>query len=91
MLILNDSGRVLAYSRLNVVDATGRELPATLEVHAHDRLTLRVDDDSATYPVRIDPTFSDADWVSLNPGLPGANGGASGHRCRWQWERLCRR
>jgi hypothetical protein len=24
--------------------------------------------------VRIDPTFSDADWVSLNPGLPGANG-----------------
>jgi hypothetical protein len=33
-----------------------------------------VDDKNAVYPVRIDPTFSDADWVSLNPGMPGANG-----------------
>ena len=25
------------------------------------------------FPVRIDPTFSDANWVSLNPGIPGTN------------------
>jgi hypothetical protein len=30
-----------------------------------------VADDSASYPVRIDPTFSDEDWVSLNPGMLG--------------------
>jgi hypothetical protein len=33
------------------------------------RLAVRVMDANATYPVRIDPTFSDANWVSLNPGL----------------------
>ncbi len=34
---------------------------------------MLVDDTEAVYPVRIDPTFSDADWVSLNPGMPGAD------------------
>ncbi len=61
-------------ARLRVVDATGKELPASLEVLAPDRLAVRVDDATATYPVRIDPTFSDADWVSLSPGFPGTNG-----------------
>jgi hypothetical protein len=32
-----------------------------------------VDDTEAVYPVRIDPTFSDANWISMG-GLPGANG-----------------
>lgn len=32
-----------------------------------------MDDAEASYPVRIDPTFSDADGVSLSPGLPGAD------------------
>src|SRR5262252_3999148 len=27
------------------------------------------------YPVRIDPTFSDANWISMSPGIPGADGG----------------
>ncbi len=72
-LTLDGSGRVLAYSRLRVEDATGRELTACLEVLSVDRLAVRVADASATYPVRIDPTFSDDDWVSLNPGMPGAN------------------
>ena len=73
-LRLDGSGRALAYSRLRVEDATGRELTARLEVLSADRLAVSVADANATYPVRIDPTFSDADWVSLNPGLPGANG-----------------
>ena len=73
-LKLDGSGRALAYSRLRVEDATGRELRARLEVLSVDRLAVTVADANATYPVRIDPTFSDADWVSLNPGMPGANG-----------------
>ncbi len=72
-LTLEGSGRVLAYSRLRVTDATGKELTARLEVLSADRLAVRVEDAAAAYPVRIDPTFSDANWVSLNPGIPGAN------------------
>ena len=72
-LRLDGSGRTLVYSRLRVEDATGRELTARLEVLAANRLAVSVADANATYPVRIDPTFSDADWVSLNSGLPGAN------------------
>lgn len=62
---LHGSGREIAYSRLHVTDATGKELPARMEVTAPDRLALIVDDTAATYPVRIDPTFSDADWFSM--------------------------
>jgi hypothetical protein len=76
-LTLDGSGRELAYSRLHVTDANGHELAATLEVLSADRLVVRVDDTTATYPVRIDPTFSDADWVSLNPSIPGSNGSVS--------------
>src|SRR2546425_5542148 len=32
LLVLNGSGRKIAYSRLRVSDATGRELPARMEV-----------------------------------------------------------
>jgi hypothetical protein len=71
-LTLEGSGRALAYSRLRAADATGQELTARLEVFSTDRLAVCVTDANASYPVRIDPTFSDADWVSLNPGLPGA-------------------
>jgi hypothetical protein len=74
-LRLEGSGRALVYSRLRVEDATGRELTARLEVLSADRLAITVADADATYPVRIDPTISDADWVSLNPGLQGANVG----------------
>jgi uncharacterized membrane protein len=68
-LTFEGSGRTLAYSRLRVEDATGRELTARLEVLSVDRLAVSVADADATYPVRIDPTFSDADWVSLGSGM----------------------
>ena len=32
-----------------------------------------VNDADAVYPVRIDPTFSDANWISMNPNFPGAS------------------
>jgi hypothetical protein len=73
-LILEGSGRALAYSRLRATDAIGQELRALLEVVSAGRLAVRVADANATYPLRIDPTFSAADWVSLNPSMLGANG-----------------
>lgn len=73
-LTLPRSRREVGYGRLHVTDATGRELVARLEVLAQDRIVVCVEDDAAVYPVRIDPTFSDADWVSMNPGILGANG-----------------
>jgi hypothetical protein len=101
-LVLDHSGRKIAYSRLRVTDATGRELPARMEVTpveddlaifdawvvadndmedpslltpapARAALAVVVNDAAAVYPVRIDPTFSDANWVSMG-SLPGASG-----------------
>jgi len=38
-------------------------------------LVVVVEEDAgAAYPVRIDPTFSDANWVSMNPSIPGTDG-----------------
>lgn len=70
-LTMAGSGRALAYTRLRVTDASGQQLTACLEVVSAHRLLVRVEDAYATYPVRIDPTFSDADWISLNV-MPGA-------------------
>jgi hypothetical protein len=81
-LVLEQSGRKIAYSRLKVTDATGKELPAWMEVADKSEirnqkskivLVMVVADTDAVYPVRIDPTFSDANWISLG-GIPGANG-----------------
>jgi hypothetical protein len=72
-LTLEANGRELAYSRLKVTDATGRELTARMETLSPAHLRFVVDDTVAAYPVRIDPTFSDADWVALNTGIAGAS------------------
>ena len=101
-LALENSGRKIAYSRLRVTDATGKELPARIEVSsvedgatslnswvvldkdieelgllmpapAREELAVVVNDADAVYPLRIDPTFSDANWVSMG-GLPGTDG-----------------
>lgn len=72
-LTVNGSGRELAYSRLKVTDATGRELAARMVVNAQEHLQVLVDDSAAAYPVRVDPTFSDANWVSTGQ-LAGVGG-----------------
>ena len=72
-LVLADGGRKMAYDRLKAKDARGKELAARLEVVSSNSLTVVLDDATAQYPVRIDPTFSDANWISLG-GIPGANG-----------------
>ncbi|MEY2410612.1 MAG: trimeric autotransporter adhesin, partial [Verrucomicrobiota bacterium] len=76
-VVLANSGRKIAYSRLRVTDATGKELTARMEV-ASDRaapatLAVVVNDAAAVYPVRIDPTFSDANWSSMG-GMAGTDG-----------------
>ena len=72
-LVLDHSGRKLAYSHLRVTDANGKELPARIEVepnsalctpHSSLGMAVVVNDAAAVYPVRIDPTFSDANWVA---------------------------
>jgi hypothetical protein len=77
-LVLEKSGRELAYRRLRATDANGKELPARLEVEPESKievtLAVVVNDAGAAYPVRIDPTFSDANWVSMNSGIPGIDG-----------------
>jgi hypothetical protein len=73
-LTVTATGREIAYSRLHVTDATGKKLDARMHVASTDRLRVVVEDSGAVYPVRIDPTFSDADWISMNSGLPGTNG-----------------
>ena len=72
-LVLDESGRRLAYHRLHVTDARGVELQARMERLGAGRLAVRLEDADAVYPVRIDPTFSDEDWVSMGT-YPGANG-----------------
>ncbi|MBL9133478.1 MAG: hypothetical protein JNG86_19865, partial [Verrucomicrobiaceae bacterium] len=72
-LILNGSGRQITYGKLRVTDAEGRECAARIEVPAETKLRIVVEDAEAVYPLRIDPTFSDADWVSMNPDMLGKN------------------
>ena len=71
-IVLDGSGRKLGYNRLNVTDAEGKTVPARIEVADANRLAIIADDANAVYPLRIDPTFSDANWISMG-GLPGAN------------------
>ncbi|HMV50429.1 MAG TPA: hypothetical protein PKD31_21995, partial [Blastocatellia bacterium] len=48
---------VLGYDKLAAWDAAGKTLPATMTLNGSD-LTLEVDDAGATYPLTIDPTFT---------------------------------
>ena len=73
-LVLDGSGRTLVYNRLQAVDAKNRVLAAHFTVQSSNRLAVVVDDAEAVYPVRIDPTYSDANWTSLG-GINGVNGG----------------
>ncbi len=73
-LTLPVSRRTIAYSRLRVTDAEGKELPARIEVNPKFQMAVVADDANAVYPVRIDPTFSDANWHAMNTGLAGVEG-----------------
>ncbi len=72
-LALERSGRKLDYHRLRATDATGRKLVARMERRSPAQLAVVVEDGAAVYPVRIDPTFSDANWIGLD--VPGVTNG----------------
>src|SRR5207247_825241 len=55
------------YSRLKTC-ATSQPAP----LGCASILAVVVNDADAVYPVRIDPTFSDANWISMG-GIPGAS------------------
>ena len=76
ILVPQGSQRRLAYHRLHVVDARNRVLSAKLLMPSPRSLAVIVSDAGATYPVRIDPVFADADWVGMGfrPEPPGTNG-----------------
>ena len=40
-------------------------------------MSVVVNDAGAVYPVRIDPTLSDANWISISPSIPGTDGDVS--------------
>jgi hypothetical protein len=61
------------YNRLKAKDARGKEVTARMEVVSSSRLAVVVEDAGAVYPVRIDPTFSAANWVSFG-GMAGVDG-----------------
>jgi hypothetical protein len=64
-----DGTLALKYRGLTAHDATGRELPAWAEVH-DQRLSLRVDDANAQYPVVVDPFIEQAQ-LTASDGLAG--------------------
>jgi hypothetical protein len=72
-------------ARIEVTCRAASPLPGAMESEmatgAHGglcpTLSIFVNDTGAVYPVRIDPTFSDANWVSMNPNIPGTDGGVS--------------
>jgi len=63
-------GTTISYDKLKAWDATGRELPAQMQLAA-DRLSLLIDDQDASYPLTIDPTFQQQAY------LKASNTGAS--------------
>ena len=79
MVVNLESGRRLAYSRLHVTDATGKELQARMEMPSTSGKEFRiiVAARDAHYPVTIDPTITDEDWESMNPSIPGVDDSVS--------------
>lgn len=60
----NGTDRRVVYGKLQVTDAAGQILPAKFETTSTG-IAVNVDDTGAQYPVTVDPTFSDADWVEF--------------------------
>jgi hypothetical protein len=76
-ILLTETGREFAYSKLLVTDSAGKELPSGFKMNTPDQFLVTVDDTNAIYPIRIDPTISDANWVSMG-GFNGVDGVCQG-------------
>lgn len=56
--IVTVAGRKLVYGKLEVVDASGREIGARMEPAGSSHVRLVVDDAGAAYPIVVDPLLS---------------------------------
>ncbi|MBD3219997.1 T9SS type A sorting domain-containing protein [bacterium] len=63
-----DQVRRLRYDGLKTFDATGREVPGTIDV-ACGEVTLAIDDRDAVYPLTVDPLVSTPPWHLDGPDL----------------------
>ena len=69
-LVLSNSGRRIMYGQVQVIDAAGKLLKCRIQQLSDHRIAALIDDSNALYPIRVDPTFSDENWISAN-FLPG--------------------
>lgn len=67
------SGVSLRYEGLKASDATGRDLPAHVEVNGR-AIALVVDDADAVYPVTVDPLATTASWSTESNQIGAAMG-----------------
>ena len=66
----------LSYAGLKVWDATGKQLPASMQLRGSE-LVIGIKDESATYPVTIDPTWTEEAILSASDKSEFANFGWS--------------
>ena len=68
-----DNGRNLEYHNLYITDAAGKVLKGEMKAVSEGLIAINVNDANAVYPLTIDPTITDADWVALNTSIPGTD------------------
>jgi len=68
-----DNGRKLEYHNLYITDAAGKVLKGEMKAVSEGLIAINVNDADAVYPLTIDPTVTDADWVALNTSIPGTD------------------
>jgi hypothetical protein len=68
----DDKGKeVISYSKLHTYDASGKELVSSMKVNGCE-LWLEVEDESAEYPIEIDPLFTEVAQVQKLTASDGA-------------------
>lgn len=67
LLLTQDNGNTITYSKFKVWDATGRNLPAHMLL-TDQQLKLIIDDSSARYPLMIDPSFQQQAYLKASNG-----------------------
>jgi hypothetical protein len=72
--LLNKEGKeVISYSKLRTYDASGKELVSSMKVKGRE-IWLEVEDESAEYPIEIDPIFEEVAQVQKLTASDGAAG-----------------
>jgi len=58
LLLFSSSRRSLDYGKLIVTDARGKQVPARFVLRAENRFSIQVQDQTASYPLTIDPIIT---------------------------------